>query len=98
MDRRLVVDLRGPLGIEVTQRIVAKGREMRDTVKALQIALSDVADVPAQRGNLLAVLAQRAILEEEGVQAHYLMSGGSQDRNHDRSDVTVVPRDQNTHL
>src|SRR6266404_966861 len=97
LDGGPVIDLVGPLGVQVAEWVVAEGSQMDHGVQPSEAADFEVADVLPDGRNDVPVLAERAVLEEEGVEADHLVSRSQQLRDHDRSNVTVVPCYENAH-
>ena len=96
-DRRQVIDVVGNLRIQIAERIVRQRREVDDRIEAGQARHVQVADVGAHRRNLRALRAQRAVLEEIGVQSDDVVTGAHQHVHHDRADVAVVSGNQYAH-
>ena len=70
---------------------------MDDRVEALEVAARDVTDVLADRGHLDRLVAERAALVVEVVEAGHVVAGLQEHRCDAGADVAVVPCDQDSH-
>ena len=97
LDRGPLVDVVGELGIEVAEWIVRQRGEVDDGVDALEIGRLDVADVPADLGDLGERAGEAALPVVVGVHPDDLDAVCEQHRDQHRSDVSLVPSDQYAH-
>src|SRR5208283_5918260 len=92
-----MIDLIGELGIEITQWVVRECGEMHDGVEALQILPCEIAKVLTNTGNLGCRDTEIATGKQIDVQADDIVSRRLQDRSRDRTNVTLVASEKNSH-
>src|SRR5205085_6269602 len=85
--------------VEVAEWIVGQRRQVNHRVKAAKLLDFDVPQVQAYVHACLRLplVSKGAVLEEKRVEPGHLVSGVVKDARHDRTDVTVVTRHQDTH-
>ena len=82
-----MVDLVGELGVEVAERIVGQAGEMDDGVEADEVGVLDVADVLADRRDVIRraePVAEGAPLVKVAVEAGHVMAALAEQRYEDR--------------
>ena len=92
-----MVDVVGPVGVEVPERDVRQRRQVDDGVEAPQVVRGDVADILIYRGRRVVVLAEDAVAEECRIEAHDVVALRVEVAGHDRADIALVAGDENAH-
>jgi hypothetical protein len=87
-----MIDVVGPVGLQIAQGIIAEGGQVDDGVEALQIRGLHVSNVLAESPDAGGLIRETTVFEEEAVEAYDVVSCVLQDRHHHRSDIAVVTR------
>ena len=97
--RSLEIDRVGRVGMEIPERIVREAREMEDRVEPHQVRRLDLADILQDGGHHRHVAAGRegTPLVEIRVETDDLVTGRTQHRREDGSDIAPMPGYENAH-
>ncbi len=92
----LVIDLARPTGIQIADPIVAQGGKMNYRIETFQIGGGEIANIFAHRRHPHLVGHQSACIEITGIYTDDSIAGVRQQRRHDRADIAVMSREQNS--
>ena len=92
-----MVDVIGPVRVQVAQRVVGQRRQVDDAVEAAQVLDRDVAHILSNRGDRDGAVAEETIAEERGIETDDIVAGRREIGGHHRADIALVTGDKDTH-
>src|SRR5262245_48970794 len=92
-----MVNVVGQLGVEVSQGVVGERRQMNDGIEAVQETTIHVAQIGADLADWRWCGTKIAPVVEPDVKPGNLVPGSLYQRDHDRTNETQVPGDQDFH-
>ena len=92
-----MVDVIGPIRVQVAQWVVGQCRQVDDAVEAAQVLDRDVPDILMDGGHRPVAVAEDTVAEEPGIETDDGVAGGREIGSHDRADVALVTGDKDAH-